>query len=203
MTEKLTEIATKLNRESRFDDMPRLIFITDNKAQPHPEDVITRLPSGSMVILRDYDDDNRVNLGKALCYICKVRNIKFFVAGDLTLALLLEADGLHLPEYMVSEAETIKAEYPSLLLTTAAHDEKGVMEADKLNLFAVLLSPIFPTESHPETYEDEEKTIGVHKLNTISKAHRIPIYALGGINIKTAVKLLNTKIAGFAGIRGF
>ena len=60
MTEKLTEIATKLNRESRFDDMPRLIFITDNKAQPHPEDVITRLPSGSMVILRDYDDDNRV-----------------------------------------------------------------------------------------------------------------------------------------------
>ena len=55
MTGNLTEIALELNRESRFDNMPRVIFITDNGAQPYPEDVIERLPKNSMVILRDYD----------------------------------------------------------------------------------------------------------------------------------------------------
>ena len=59
MTGNLTEIALELNRESRFDNMPRVIFMTDNEAQPFPEDVIEKLPSGSMVILRDYDHDDR------------------------------------------------------------------------------------------------------------------------------------------------
>lgn len=203
MSENLTEITNKLNRESRFDHMPRLIFITDNGAQPYPEGVIERLPKNSMVILRDYDLETRANLGKALRYICKTKGIKFFVAGDITLALILDADGIHLPEFMLSEAEKIKQDYPSMLISVAAHKEETIVEAEKLNLFASLLSPIYPTKSHPETFDDIGKTIGINKLNELCERYKIPVYALGGINRETAQELLNSKIAGFAGISGF
>lgn len=203
MTGNLTEIALELNRESRFDNMPRVIFMTDNKAQPFPEDVIESLPRDSMVILRDYDHDYRANLGKALRYICRAKGIKFFVAGDITLSLMLDADGIHLPEYMLSDAKKIKQEYPSLLISVSAHNEITVSKADNLDLFAVLLSPIFPTKSHPETFTDESKTIGIKRLNEVCEKYKIPVYALGGINEQTAQELLNSNIAGFAGIRGF
>lgn len=203
MTGNLTEIALELNRESRFDNMPRVIFMTDNEAQPFPENVIEKLPSGSMVILRDYDHDDRANLGKALRYICRAKGIKFFVAGDIMLSLMLDADGIHLPEYMLSDAKKIKQDYPSLLMSIAAHNEMTVAKAERLDLFAVLLSPIFPTESHPETFSDESKTIGIKRLNEVCEKYKIPVYALGGINEQTAQELLNSNIAGIAGIRGF
>lgn len=202
MTGNLTEIAVELNRESRFDNMPRVIFMTDNEAQPFPEDVIERLPCESIVVLRDYDHDDRENLGKALRYICRTKGIKFFVAGDITLSLMLDADGIHLPEYMLSDAEKIKQDYPSLLMSIAAHHEITVAKAERLDLFAVLLSPIFPTKSHPETFTDKSKTIGIKRLNEVCEKYKIPVYALGGINEQTAQELLNSNIAGFAGIRG-
>lgn len=202
MTGNLSEIANELNRESRLKDMPRLIFITDNEAQSCPEEIIEKLPSGSMVIFRDYHLENRAELGIALRYISRARKIKFFVAGDLTLALLLEADGLHLPEYMLSHAENIKKDNPSLLVSVAAHNEATVKAADKLNLYAALLSPIFPTESHPETLKENKNTLGVLKLNQVCSRYKIPVYALGGVNKTTAKKLLSSRIAGFAAIRG-
>lgn len=205
MKRNLTEIAKELNRESchESDAMPRLIFITDNKAQPFPEDIVAKLPEGSMVILRDYDDENRYDLGKALSYICKARGIKFLVAGDLTLCLMLGADGIHLPEYMIGEAINIKKEHPDYIITASVHDVGGVQRAEEIGLYAVLLAPIFPTHSHPETFDKPSSTIGKERLSEICNAYDIPVYALGGINEKTAREIIDTNIAGFAAIRGF
>lgn len=207
MKRNLTEIAKELNREcghvSESDTMPRLIFITDNKAQPVPESIIEKLPEGSMVILRDYDDENRYDLGKALIYICKLQNIKFLVAGDLTLSLMLGADGIHLPEHMLEEAVNIKKEHPDYIITASVHDEGAVERAEKIGLYAVLLAPIFPTHSHPETFDKPLSTIGKKRLGEICNSYDIPIYALGGINEITASEIVDTNIAGFAAIRGF
>ena len=38
--------------------------ITDQQAQPYPEKVIDNLPQNAAVILRDYDHDNRGELGE-------------------------------------------------------------------------------------------------------------------------------------------
>ena len=95
MKRNLTEISKELNRQSGFEGKASVIFITDRHAQPYPENIVSELPVGSMVITRDYDDENRAELGRALGYICKARNLKFIVAGDYTLCLMLEADGIH------------------------------------------------------------------------------------------------------------
>lgn len=155
-----------------------------------------------MVILRDYDHEDRAKLAKALLYVCRSRKIKFLVAGDLTLSLMVGADGIHVPEYMQDQIAAIKEENPDLFISTAAHDGVAVNDAEKFGADAVLLAPIFPTHSHPDTFENPAKTIGVQKLKEICEDHSIAIYALGGINHENAEKLSDTGIAGFAAIRG-
>jgi thiamine-phosphate pyrophosphorylase len=202
MKKNLSEISKELNRESRFKGMPRVIFMTDQAAQPCPEDVIDRMPEGSMVILRDYDDEDRYDLAKALSYICKSKEIKFLVAGDLTLSLMVEADGIHLPEYMMGEALKIKEDHSDFIITTAAHSEQAVSIADKHGVYAILLAPIFSTKSHPETFNDKSRVIGADNVSEICKKYKSAIYALGGINTETAVTIMHSGIAGFAAIRG-
>ncbi|MDG1438478.1 MAG: thiamine phosphate synthase [Emcibacteraceae bacterium] len=202
MKKNLSEISKELNRESRFKGMPRLIFMTDQMAQPYPEDVIDRMPEGSMVILRDYDDEDRYDLAKALLYICKSKGIIFLVAGDLTLSLMVEADGIHLPEYMMGELPKIRKNHPDIIITTAAHSEEAVQNADMHDVYAVLLAPIFPTKSHPETFNDKSQVIGAGNLNEICKKCKSAIYALGGVNNETALTIMHSRIAGFAAIRG-
>lgn len=202
MKKNLTEISKELNRISRFKGMPRLIFMTDNVVRPHPEEVIDQMPKGSMVILRDYDDENRYDLAQALSYICKSKEIKFLVAGDLTLALMVDADGVHLPEFMMDEVINIQRDHSDLIITVAAHSSKALEKADQYNVYAALLAPIFPTKSHPETLNDPEKVIGVDQLAECCIHHKTPLYALGGINQETAKMIMHTGLAGFAVIRG-
>ena len=58
----------------------------------------------------------------------------------------------------------------------------------------LFLSPIFPTNSHPNS-----KTIGNMRLAKITRelGDKSAIYALGGINLVNIRLLKNTRIAGF------
>lgn len=203
MKRNLAEISQELNRQSGWKDLPDLIFITDQKAQPLPENVIEKLPHGAMVIFRDYDLENRAELASALRYICKSKDIKFLVAGDLTLALMVDADGIHLPEHMIDQATAIRRAHPKLFLTASCHAKTAMGELSNHAVDAILLAPIFATSSHPETMNDPSRTIGPNKLRIICQDIRIPVYALGGVKDTTAEKLLGTGAAGIAAIRGF
>jgi len=90
----LPDIAKRLNKDHGH--LPPLFFITDQQAVPAPEGVISRLPRGSAVILRDYDHPAREELGAALAAICRERGHIFLVAGDVDVAEKLTADGIHL-----------------------------------------------------------------------------------------------------------
>lgn len=203
MNGNLTEISKELNQLSLYKNMPGLIFITDQSVQPYPEHIIEKLPEGSIVILRDYEHENRYDLGQALHYLSKSRGLRFLVAGDVALALALEADGVHLPEYLINNASSIRKQNPDYFITVAAHSEETVKKATQYKIDAVLLAPIFPTQSHPETRANPSLTIGTEKLKLICKNNNIPIYGLGGINIDTAHNLYGTEVTGIAAISGF
>lgn len=203
MKTTLSEISKELNRQSGYDHVPSVIFITDEHAQPYPEQIIENLPENSAVILRDYDHGSRADLGEALAYICKQKNIKFLVAKDLMLALQLGADGLHLPEFMMDQLEHIKKENPSLLITVSCHSKKAAIRAKEGGADAILLAPVFATKSHPETLNITGLVLGAAGIIDICAEIRIPVYALGGVNMDTASNLMHTGVAGIAAIRGF
>ena len=118
--------------------------------------------------------------------ICKKHKVLFGIAGDEKLARELKADGLHLPEYRLSEIPNLKKEF---FITVACHSETSLKEAYQLFADAVLFAPVFATNSHPETKDNPDLTIGAARFNDIAGRIKLPIYALGGITENNILEL--------------
>ncbi|MBL4800792.1 MAG: thiamine phosphate synthase [Emcibacter sp.] len=204
----LTDIAQRLNQDYRSrckysGNLPPAFFITDQKAVPQPEKIIARLPDNTAVIFRDYDHPTRETLGHDLVRACHARDLLFLVAGDRALAEALGADGIHLPEALTQHATEIRAMHPNWLITVACHSLSALKQVESLSIDAALVSPVFPTLSHPETLSGTVPTLGVTGVEAYVTATSLPLYALGGITQENAPQLKDTGLAGLAAIRGF
>lgn len=173
--------------------------MTDRHRVARPLAVIARLEPDCAVIFRDYDAKDRAQLGRALAEACRTRGVRFLVAGDGALAEFLKADGLHMPEVRVSEINRWRQAHPDWLVTAAAHSGSALERAARAGADAALLSPVFPTASHPET-QDESRTLGPETFNALSNQSPLPVYALGGITADTAALIAGRHTAGLAAI---
>lgn len=193
----LTDLARSLNFHSDWSHVPSLMLLTDGARLPDPLPVVATLPPGSWVILRHYGTDNRDRLGEQLAKLCKARRLLFSVAGDYALALRLKA-GLHLPQAMAAIAgPKIRIYGRSAPLTAAAHDRKALRQAAKIGCWAALLSPVFPTQSHPGA-----PVLGQLRFRKLSRSSRIPVFALGGVTVQTIGHLSGSNAAGIATVSG-
>ena len=133
-----------------------------------------------------------------------MKELKLLIASDIKLAKDINAHGVHFPEYMIKEKnkinwvilKNIKLK-KNWIITTAAHSLQSVKKAEFFDIDAALLSPVFSSKSHPN-----RKNLGINKFAKIVKKTKLPIYALGGINIKNIKSLIETDIIGYAFQRG-
>jgi thiamine-phosphate pyrophosphorylase len=190
---KLARAAARLNTQSGHTELPPLIFLTDDERTLDPLPAIAALPRGSLVIVRSRNANRRRELAHATARIAQRHGLLLSVAGDVALATEVAADGLHL-----SEADTEKAgryRTKSWLITAAAHSAHAVLRAHLSGAHAVLLSPIFATQSHTDRVP-----LGLTRLRTIARTSPIPIYALGGVDAENVESLKNIPLAGIAAI---
>jgi len=190
---RLARAAARLNAQSGHTELPPLIFLTDDVRTPDPLPAIRALPRGSLVIVRSKNPQRRRELAHAAARIAQRHGLLLSIAGDAALAAETAADGLHL-----SDAETEKAgryRAKPWLLTAAAHSAHAVLRAHLSGAHAVLLSPIFATQSHTD-----RAPLGLARLRTIARTSPIPIYALGGIDAENVERLKNIPLAGIAAI---
>ncbi|MBL4894585.1 MAG: thiamine phosphate synthase [Emcibacter sp.] len=204
----LTDMAERLNQDYGPQDkkagkLPAAFFITDHTAVPDPERIIARLSNKCGVIFRDYEQPERQKLGQKLSQACRDQGLIFLVAGDEKLAQSLAADGIHLPESKMAQAREMRAAHPDWIITTACHNPSALQRAENLPLNAALISPVFPTLSHPETLSGASTTLGITAVRDMVAATDLPLYALGGITKENARQLIGTGIVGIAAIRGF
>ena len=177
---------------------PPLVLLTDAARLPDPLGVAGKLPAGSLVILRHYDAAHRQALGIRLAKLCRAKRLTLLVAGDPALAQSLKA-GLHLPDYLLKKplpAIRLLGKYK--LLTAACHSRAAMKRAQSAGAKALLLSPVFPTMSHPGA-----KSLGVFAFRRLVRTCPLPVYALGGVNAQTIGLLTDSGAAGAAGIGGF
>ncbi|NBV12489.1 MAG: hypothetical protein EBS07_00255 [Sphingobacteriia bacterium] len=73
----------------------------------------------------------------------------------------------------------------------SAHSKNGVIQAAVNGMDYAILSPVFPTSSHPG-----ETSMGVEKFSKICTLVEIPVFALGGITIE------NRELCKVAGAHG-
>lgn len=163
--------------------------------------VAERLPRGAAVVLRDYDDPRREDLGRRLARVCRVRGLVLLVAGDWRLAARLGADGVHLPEGVLRGGRLAPLlgwrRRSGKLLSVAAHGAMAVRRAEAVGADVVLLSPVFPTRSHPGA-----AVLGAVRFASTARSGGLPVVALGGITAATVKALDGTGAWGVAAIDG-
>ena len=188
---KLARAAAALN--ARTPHLPALILMTDSVRLPDPVAAARALPNGSAVIVRHTDDGERAKLALALADVADERDLRLLVANDPELADAVDATGIHFAEARAGDAKHWRRERPGWLITAAAHSEDAVARATDVD--AVLLSPIFATQSHPD-----RPPLGIERLRAIAANARVPIYALGGIGAGNVEQLADVPLAGIAAI---
>jgi thiamine-phosphate pyrophosphorylase len=167
--------------------LPVLILFTDDERLPDPLGAARALPRGAAVIVRAQDAAQRRRLAFALRDVARARSLFLLIAGDVELARMVGADGVHLPQARIGEAAALRAR-GRWLVTAAAHGPEAWRKAGYVD--ALILSAVFATTSHRG-----RAALGPARANLIARRSPKPVYALGGITAQNADRL-----CGFCGI---
>ena len=195
---RLSKIGRQLNLRAGATHLPHLYFMTDALRTPDPLQIASRLPRGTAVVLRHYNIQERYALAKKLKRVCQDKSLLLIIAEDARLAESVGAAGLHLPEWAVTRPQPGHRRWCRLsnrILTAAVHSSQALQRAQKMNVDAVLASPVFPTSSHPD-----RAATGVSGFARQSRSALVPVIALGGVTEVTAPRLIGTSCAGLAAI---
>ncbi len=191
---KLAAAARALKEASGAAAPFSLAFLTDARRIANPEPILRALAPGSAVIFRDYDAPRRETLARRYRAICEGRGVLFLVAGDPALAMRIGADGVHHPAWSRAPARNAGLR----LVTAAAHGADDLARASALGADLALLSPVFPTRSHPDT-----EHLGLARFRSLVAASPVPVLALGGVDATNAGLLKGRNVAGLAAIGAF
>ncbi len=213
MKDNLTDFARTLNltfgpgqREPRWPScrgyrrLPRAFVMTDTQRLSEPLSLINLLPRDIAIIFRHYNYRHRQSLASKLVTLAHRRGVKVLIAGDLHLARKIHADGVHLPSYLLRtwQGRQLKNVPPHWLITAAIHTRQELRWATKLSADAMLVSPIYKTNT-----QIQRQALGLTGLRRFALDSPIPVFALGGIKLSLLPRLKNTGAAGFAGIKEF
>jgi thiamine-phosphate pyrophosphorylase len=185
----------------RLPDPPLLLVTGRAQARrPLAEIVAGALTAGCRwVSLREKDlpEDEQVPLLRSLLPLARKHGARLMLHGEAPLAKLAGADGVHLPSG--SDAAAARALLgPGKLIGVSIH---SVTEAEAIDPQAAdyaLAGPTFETPSKPG-YGPE---IGRKGLLQITRAARVPILAIGGINTARVGEVMATGCAGIAVMGG-
>ncbi|MCM8558069.1 thiamine phosphate synthase [Sphingomicrobium sediminis] len=168
---------------------PRQTFFTDERVA-HDEmiAILERLPQGSGVVFRHdgLPGLNRIRLGQKVAEICHSRGLVLSVAGEVSLAHLLNAKMVHRP---AQDPEGLPFSLP-------VHDEAEARDARERGADLIYVSPVFATQSHPGAPH-----LGLERAKQLAEMAGCPAIALGGMDETRFAEL--SGFAGWAGIGAF
>jgi thiamine-phosphate pyrophosphorylase len=182
-------------RTARGLSLPNLLFFTDPARVADPEAVARRLPVGAGVVFRAFGAADAIDQGRRLRAIASERGLVLLVGADPDLAEAIAADGVHLPQRLMALLPVLHERWPARLVTLAAHDLTAVEAGARAGVDALVISPIFASNS-----PSAGRPLGVERLRTLVAATSLPVYALGGVRADTVSQLANTGIVGIAAV---
>jgi thiamine-phosphate pyrophosphorylase len=159
--------------------LPTIWLVSDARNDGALEQALKRLPRGSGFIFRHYhlEPANRRSRFKALVRLARARGHLVALAGTKAAARRWGADLAYGPRGHLAPV----------------HSLREIGKACRAN--ALLLSPVFPTRSHPGA-----RTLGSLRFRLLAARADRPVIALGGMNPQTARRL---KWQHWAGIDAF
>lgn len=175
--------------------LPALLLLTDPERTPDPVAAVLALPRGAGVVFRAFGAKDGLQTGLALRRACRARGLTLLVGTDPALARAIGADGAHLPERLAWRAGAIRRARPGWIVTAAAHSGRAIRRARRAGAEAVLLSAVFESSS-----PSAGRPLGPVRFAALARGAGLPVYALGGVNMKTAPRLGGSGAAGLAAV---
>lgn len=161
--------------------LPCLWLLSDARNDAALEQALLRLPRGSGFVFRHYHlpaGERRTRFAQLL-RLARARGHVVLLAGTAAAARRWGADGSYGP------AGTL----------ATVHDLRELARANRSQAAAVLLSPVFPTRSHPGA-----AALGPLKFRLLARRSRLPVVALGGMSRATARRLGWSRWAAIDGL---
>lgn len=157
----------------RLKPLPALWLISDQRNDAGLEGTLRRLPRGSGFIYRHYHlgDPERWQRFRDLRRVAIACGHLVILSDSALTATEWGADGIYGP------ARSLYPRRRELLSLATAHDLGEIGLANRLGADAVLLSPVFPTRSHPGS-----KVLGPAKFRLLARHSKVPVIALGGMD---------------------
>lgn len=159
--------------------LPRLWLVTDLRTDAGLDAAIRALPRGAGVIFRHYHlgPASRAARFAEVRRLCRARGIAVVWAGGARAARRLGADGCYGAPDLIGQG-------PALLRLATAHSLAELAAARRARADLVLLSPAFPTRSHPGA-----AALGPLRWLLLARRSAVPVIALGGMNRAGARRL--------------
>ncbi len=180
--------------------LPRLYLLTDrhNTAQRPISLVISQAIDAGvrMVQIREKDLDTRplIDLVQNLMPLIKRHQGKVLLNDRVDLAMVLDADGVHLRSDSLPLSLARRILGTKKLIGVSTHSVEEVRYAEGEGADFVVLGPIFETPSK-HIYGPP---LGLHTLETACRASRLPIFAIGGIKPKLVPAVMSSGAYGIA-----
>lgn len=169
--------------------IPHVTLLTDARNDAELARVLARLPRGSAVVFRHYhlapaERDRRF---RQVAKQARARGLRVIGAN---MSDRWQADGVY-------GAARAVAGKPGLRLATA-HSMKEMGAAVRAGAHGIVLSPVFPTRSHPGG-----QVLGAVRFLLLARRSPLPVIALGGLDHARAARLAaRGPVHGWAAIDG-
>jgi len=129
----------------------------------------------------------------ALRRLTQDAGVTFIVNDDVSLALAVKADGVHLGQEDLPIREARKILGDQSLIGISTHSVQEALTAEKEGADYIGLGPIYPT-----TTKQTRPPLGCRVIREVAEKVRIPIFAIGGINLKNLKEVLEAGSTGVA-----
>ena len=157
--------------------------------------LINRQDQSTAIIYRNYNNYKiKKDLLTKIKNFCKKKNLKFFLANDVKLAVNLNLDGAYIPSFNKNYSHLNYNFKKKFLIIGSAHNLKEIRIKELQKVQAIFTSSLF---------KRNKNYLGMNKFKLIANLTKKNIVALGGVSKKNLKKIKLTKCRLFAGISFF
>jgi thiamine-phosphate pyrophosphorylase len=137
---------------------------------------------------------DKLILAKEWQSLCKKYRVPFIVNDDIDLAILLDADGVHIGQED-GNIEVIRKLIGNKILGVSAHNVEEANYAVKCGADYLGVGPMFPTNTKPDIREVQGPSV----IQAIRKSGiTIPLVGIGGISSSNLYEVLQAGADGVA-----
>lgn len=184
---------------------PRLLLITDHARYPGEAffaAVEAALQGGADAVLAR---EKQMDSARLLAFCSRLREItrrfeaRLLVHTQADVAHAVEADGVHVASSGIVELPAMRRwlNNAEMSLSASCHDAAQLRAAAAAGADFALLSPVFPTTSHPGTPH-----LGLQTFLAVLGESPLPLVALGGITLQNCSALAGVRVAVISALLG-